>query len=240
MAGIKFKIHQSYQQMSEAAATFILEEIKHKPNLMLCPATGSTPVRTYDLLVAYCKKEMPDTSALRMVKLDEWGGLKPSDPGSCEYQVQRQLAGPLGINDYFGFNPKSIDAAAETQKAREYLNKKGPIDLCILGIGTNGHLGFNEPGEYISPFAHSVALTTESQGHDMVKHITNKPRYGITLGMADILASRKIILLANGIKKKHVMQKLKQEKITTRFPASFLWLHPDVTCFCDEEAFDDQ
>ena len=106
----------------------------------------------------------------------------------------------------------------------------------MLGLGANGHLGFNEPAETLRPGPHVAELSESSLGHAMVQGHAANIRYGLTLGMADILRARCIILLVNGRHKHRPMQRLFATDISTCFPASFLYLHPDVTCFCDREA----
>uniref|UniRef100_UPI0035937362 6-phosphogluconolactonase n=1 Tax=Pricia sp. TaxID=2268138 RepID=UPI0035937362 len=112
----------------------------------------------------------------------------------------------------------------------------GPIDICILGLGKNGHIGFNEPAKTLTPFCHVAKLSEKSLQHSMANTMKPKPAYGLTLGMADILRSKKIILLLTGSDKQDIIFKLLSKEITTQLPASFLWLHHDVSCFIDSNA----
>lgn len=236
--GFKLKSYPDYSQLSEAAARFIIQEVSEKPNLLLCLATGSTPIKTYDLFVKFAIESSITTNGMKVIKLDEWVDIPPDNPATCEYQLQNQLIQPLGIKNYIGFDSEKPDNEKELAKIHQYLSEYGPIDICILSIGLNGHLGFNEPGDMLRPFAHKILLSETSLAHKMLAGLKTSPEYGLTLGMADILHSRKIVLLVSGAKKKEVMQRFMQNQIDTRFPASFLWLHPDVTCFCDSDAWE--
>jgi galactosamine-6-phosphate isomerase len=118
---------------------------------------------------------------------------------------------------------------------RSLVEKEGPIDICILGLGRNGHLALNEPAEWLQPFCHVAALTEESLQHPMIADMESKPTYGLTLGMQEILHSRKIIMLVTGAGKRQVATAFLNGKISTSLPASFLWLHPHVECLVDQE-----
>lgn len=238
MKGIEFRVFPNYHQMSDAAAKYILAEVQQHPDLLLCPAAGSTPTDTYEQLVTKAISNNINTKDLKVVKLDEWVGVPNEDPVTCEYQIKNQLINPLKITNYCGFNSENEDTDSEIKKYETYLSKNAPIDLCVLGLGLNGHLGFNEPSDdFLSPFPHKVQLTAQSMSHPMVSEMPNKPSNGITLGMQNLLTSKAIIILVNGKNKKQPLNQLKKGQISTNFPASFLWLHPNVICFCDEEAY---
>jgi galactosamine-6-phosphate isomerase len=113
-------------------------------------------------------------------------------------------------------------------------NQQGPIDVCILGLGINGHIGFNEPGPYLIPDCHVARLSEETRRHTMVRSMDRRPHFGLTLGMQEILASRRIILLVAGDGKKQAIARLLSEEVSTTLPASFLWLHDSVDCLIDQ------
>ena len=173
-----------------------------------------------------------------MLQIDEWGGLTPGDPATCEADLRTKVLEPLGItrNRYQGFRTDATDPEAECARIARWLAANGPIDVCILGLGGNGHVAMNEPAEAMVPHAHVAELAKSSRNHAMLKHLAKKPRYGFTLGMADILCSRRILLLVNGKRKRSALKRLMRPRVTPRFPASFLWLHPDATVLCDREA----
>ena len=223
-------------ELNELASALIIHELQQKPKSLVCAATGNSPTGVYKKLVG--KKENINTSGLRFIKLDEWYGLGINDEGSCEKYLHEQLFNPLGISNkrYIAFDGKATEPEKELQNVTNYLDEHGPIDLCILGLGKNGHIAFNEPADTLHPHAHMALLSSTSLEHAMIKGTGEQIKYGMTLGMTDILQSKKIILLVNGTHKNAVMQKLMEQKIRTQLPASFLWLHADVQCFyCDND-----
>ena len=116
------------------------------------------------------------------------------------------------------------------------LAKAGPIDCCVLGLGINGHLGFNEPAEYLHPGCHIARLSPTTLQHTMVGDMTSRPSYGLTLGMADILQAKMVLILISGSSKKEITREFLSERVTAELPASFLWLHPNAVCLLDRAA----
>jgi galactosamine-6-phosphate isomerase len=226
------------EEMSRRAAERVAEALRAAPSLLLCAATGSTPTRAYEILAERRRAEPRLFAALRVLKLDEWQGLGAEAEGSCEAYLRRRLLGPLGVADdrYEGFRGAAPDPAAETARVAAWLAAHGPIDLCLLGLGLNGHLGFNEPGDELPPRAHLARLAEETRRHPMLGAGGTPPSRGFTLGLAEILRSRGILLLVSGREKREVLRRLLSGGLTTRLPASFLHLHGDVTLLCDRAA----
>ena len=137
---------------------------------------------------------------------------------------------------YIAFQSDPENPEAECERIQQILDQKGPIDICILGIGMNGHIALNEPAPSLHTNCHVAHLSQKSLQHPMIAGDTEKPGYGLTLGMANIFQSRLIILLINGIKKREITQAFLEQKISTELPASLLWLHPNVICLIDREA----
>jgi galactosamine-6-phosphate isomerase len=147
------------------------------------------------------------------------------------------LVTPLGLGDrYVEFDGLAGDPPAECARVARWLERHGPIDVCVLGLGVNGHLGFNEPADALQPHAHVAKLSQASLAHAMVHGRAAPPTYGLTLGMADILQSRRILVLVAGAAKQQTLRQLLSGRITTQFPASLLQLHPAVQLLCDEAA----
>ena len=232
---------KDYEAMSQTTLAIITDSLAANPQLLLCLATGATPTRTYELLVAERSKAPHLFDALRIVKLDEWGGLAAHDPVSSEAALQRAIIQPLGIgNDrYTTFQCNPADPVAECQRIQQALDEIGPIDLSVLGLGTNGHLGFNEPADFLQPFPHVATLAPSTLQHPSVQQTLSPITHGLTLGMANILQSRHILLPVNGPHKREPLARLLSGEIATDFPASLLWLHPNVTIVCDEAAYED-
>ncbi len=224
--------------MSQRAADLIVAELKRRPDLLLCVSAGGTPTKAYERLAAWRKQQPRLFRKMRVLQIDEWGGLAPGSPASCQADLQAKLLDPLGIEParYRGFTSDAADASGDCERIAQWLKRNGPIDLCLLGLGVNGHVAMNEPAPTLTPHAHVARLARSSQNHAMLKNLKRKPRYGLTLGLGDILCSRKILLLASGQLKRAVLKRLMEPRVTTKFPASFLWLHPDVTVLCDRQA----
>jgi len=231
------QLQDSYESISRQAANRIEAALEQNPSLLLCAAGGSTPARAYELLVESKKQNPAAFASLRVVKLDEWGGIAMDDPGSCETQLKKQLINPLAVasNRYYSLQSNSESPEKVCQQMRNHLAAVGPIDLCILGLGVNGHIGMNEPAATLEPFTHVATLSEVSLRHPMLKS-SRTPAFGLTLGMVEILSSREILLLVNGTAKREALRTLLRREITTDFPASFLWLHSNWTLLCEPDA----
>jgi len=235
---MQINICESYESLSLKAKNIIVSELSRHKDLMLCAATGSSPTKMYELFVDEAKTNPELFSELTLIKLDEWGNLPMNNEGTCESYIQKYLIRPLGIPQerYIAFQSKPENPERECLRVQKTLEAKGPIDICILGIGVNGHIALNEPSDYLDADCHVAYLTKESLKHPMLADSDEKPLYGITLGMANIMQSKLIILLISGTKKREIAKKLFDKRITTTLPASLLWLHPHVICLIDKEA----
>lgn len=234
---MKTELVNSYDELSRKAKGFVFQEIEKKRNLLLCAATGSSPTGLYQNLAKEFQNKPEIFSDLRVLKLDEWGGIPLNDPESCETYLQKYLVQPLQISDkrYFGFDSNPKDAKMECNRIQQKLKKEGPIDVCILGIGSNGHLALNEPNHVLQTGCHVARLSDKSLQHSMIREKQTKPTYGLTLGMADIFQSKTILLLIDGAQKREIVQPFLSKKVTTELPASLLWLHPNVLCLINNE-----
>lgn len=232
---MNIKYCSDYNEMSQMACDSIVSGLKEKSRQLICKATGHSPAGTYDKLAEVYKIQPDIFRELAIVKLDEWGGIEPADASSCETYIQKKIIQPIQIpkERYISFRGNSVSPKKECSRIQLELKQKGPIELCVLGLGQNGHIGFNEPSNSLIPHCHVAKLSTDSLNHQMIKDLDFKPTYGMTLGMADILQSKKIILLVTGSEKKKVIKKLLSKEITTELPASFLWLHKQVACYID-------
>jgi galactosamine-6-phosphate isomerase len=226
-----------YETLSQRAADLVVAGLRANPTALLCLAAGSTPTRTYELLALAGANDPTLFKHCRIIKLDEWGGLPPGDPATCDVQLRTLLVSPLNLTDrYVAFESDPSDPDAEATRVADWLDQNGPIDLAILGLGVNGHLGFTEPAEYLQPFAHIAQLSQASLAHAMLAKSDVRPTYGLTLGMADLIQSRRILLLVSGPTKRDPLARLLSGRITTEFPASMLQMHNDVQLLCDEAA----
>jgi galactosamine-6-phosphate isomerase len=235
---LKLEIVTDYEMLRRRAERRVVRALRASPALRLGVATGATPARTYERLASRRAAEPGLFRALRIVGLDEWLGLPAGHAGSCRHYIRERLLRPLGIPAarYQGFRPDTPSPAAEADRMSRWLSRHGPLDLCVLGLGRNGHLLMNEPAPALSPLAHVARLAESTRRHTMLEGLASPPRRGLTLGLAEILRSRKVLLLVSGAAKRRALTSTLAGTVSTRCPASFLWLHPDVTVICDREA----
>ena len=233
------RIVRDHEEMSRLAAAIIIDQVRRGPDTLLGVATGSTPTRTYALLSEAALAEPALFKAVRIIKLDEWYNLDMDDPATCEVYLREKLLRPLGVTEerYCGWDSQADNSSEECVRVQAWLRKHGPIDLCVLGLGLNGHLGFNEPGEALRLAPHVPILSETSLRHPMLERARRRPMLGLTLGIGDILDSSAILLLISGAAKREAFARLVRPEVTAQFPASFLWLHRNVTVLCDVEAW---
>ena len=233
-------IKKNYDELSKEAAKIIKEAILEKPNLVLGLATGSTPLGTYQELIQMHKEGILDFSRIITFNLDEYLGLSANHPQSYHYYMKKNLFGEININ------PENIhipDGTAKDVKAlcRDYekaIQETGGIDLQILGIGSDGHIGFNEPGTSLDSRTH-VAKLAESTIRDNSRFFEKKedvPESAITMGVQTIFEAKKIILLASGENKATAVAKALEGPITSQITASILQRHPNIIVILDEKA----
>jgi putative deaminase/isomerase len=237
---LPMRVARDHAAMSKQAAELILASLKARPNLLLCASAGNTPKQTYQYLAAQYARRSKLFRKLHVIQIDEWGGLPRTSPATCETDLRQELLLPLhlGVDRFVGFRSDATKPEAECNRISQWLSTKGPIDFCILGLGLNGHIAMNEPAPASKPRAHVAKLARSSRNHAMLKGVSPKPTYGLTLGLSEILQSKTILLLISGKTKRAALQRLMTPEVTSRFPASFLWLHPNVTVLCDQEAAD--
>jgi galactosamine-6-phosphate isomerase len=234
---MKFPDHET---MSRHAADWLVDRIRRTPDALLCLAAGATPTRAYQLLAERYVADPGLFARIRVIKLDEWGGLPIADPATCERYLRDALVDVSGLGErYVGFDSRPADPEGECRRVADWLARNGPIDICVLGLGVNGHVGFNEPGPALQPHAHIARLSDASLEHAMLDQAGGRPGYGLTLGMADLLHARRALLLVSGATKREPLRRLLDGPISTEFPASLLSLHRDVRLFCDPAAFPD-
>jgi glucosamine-6-phosphate isomerase len=224
----------SYTELSKKAAEIIASEVKSNPSLVFCAATGGSPTGMYAEMAK--NKEIYDH--MQVVKMDEWGIIPLSHPDSCETYLEKHLLGPLNIpaSRYVGFDTSLEQVEASCKQLNEYVASNGPMDICILGLGKNGHIAFNEPSDYLEPHFHKAILAPSTIAHDPALSAGEEPAYGLCMGMRDILQSKKIIFLVTGKGKEDALRRIMSKKIGTDCPASFLWLHPNVECLIDSSS----
>lgn len=230
----------SYKELSEKAANIIASVITLKPDCVLGLATGSSPVGTYDCLTEKYEKGMLDFSAVTSVNLDEYVGLDGENDQSYRYFMNKNLFDRVNIDKSRTFVPNGLaaDPKAEGEAYDAHIKALGGTDIQLLGIGLDGHIGFNEPDDRFIPETHLVDLhesTIEANSRFFASR-EEVPTKAITMGMLSIMQAKRVLLIANGPKKKEIMEKAFFGPITPQVPASILQLHPDLTViYCEKE-----
>lgn len=231
---------KDYQDMSRKAANIISAQIIMKPDCVLGLATGSTPVGTYRQLIEWYEKGDLDFSRVSTVNLDEYRGLTHIDPQSYYYFMQENLFDHVNIDKAAthvpdGTNPDAADACA---KHEQIIKSLGGIDLQLLGLGNNGHIGFNEPGAAFEKETHLVDLaeSTIRANARFFTSIDEVPKQAYTMGIRTIMQAKKILVVVSGESKADIVSRAFFGPVTPEVPASILQMHPDVTVVCDEAA----
>ena len=229
---------ESYEKLSRMAAGIIAAQVISKPDSVLGLATGSSPIGTYKELIKGFENGDLDFSEITSVNLDEYVGLTGENDRSYRYFMNNNLFYYININNENTFVPNGCadDLAAEGAAYDEKIKELGGIDLQLLGIGLDGHIGFNEPADFFTKETHVVDLhesTIEANSRFFASR-DDVPTKAITMGMMSIMQAKKVLLIANGANKKDILQKAFFGPITPEVPASILQLHPDLTVIYSE------
>lgn len=231
---------KDYKELSQKAFELTQSEIERIKEPVVGLATGSTPEGLYQKMIEHYNKGY-SYKHLTSFNLDEYIGLEESDPNSYHYYMNDKLFRHIDIKEEKAHVPSGITADFEKECAsyEQAIKDSGGIDIQLLGLGVNGHIGFNEPGTPFDSQTHVVELeesTRDANAHFFASK-GEVPRKAISMGIDTIMRSRKIILLVSGVKKSPALNKLLTKDVTERFPVSALHKHPDVTVIADEAAF---
>lgn len=231
---------KDYDAMSRQAANILAAQIIMKPDCVLGLATGSTPIGTYQHLIQKYQEGDLDFSLVRTANLDEYRGLTRDNDQSYYYFMQNNLFRHINIqmaNTHIpdGTNPNSED---ECKKYEDTIRRMGGVDLQLLGLGHNGHIGFNEPADEYPKETHCVDLqeSTIEANKRFFASIDDVPRQAYTMGIGTIMAARRILLIVSGQDKAHILSQVLFGPVTPHVPASILQFHPHVTVVADEAA----
>lgn len=235
---MKFITVDSYEKLSRDAANIISAQVIMKPDCVLGLATGSSPVGTYRQLIKWYEKGDLDFSETVSVNLDEYVGLTGDHPQSYRRFMQENFFDHINIKPENTFVPNGVadDLNKECEEYDAHIKKLGGIDLQLLGIGVDGHIGFNEPSDVFDKNTHVVDLhdSTIKANSRFFESENDVPKQAVSMGMVSIMQAKKILLIANGPQKKDILKKAFEGPITPTLPASLLQLHPDVTVIYSE------
>ncbi|ALD66062.1 glucosamine-6-phosphate deaminase [Spiroplasma cantharicola] len=226
-------------EAGKVVSDLILEEVKSNSNIVLGLATGSSPITTYENIIVKSKEQNIDWSKVTTFNLDEYKGLAPDHSQSYRYFMNNKLFNHINIDSKNTFVPSGmIETNQEAQKYDELIAQKGGIDLQLLGLGINGHVGFNEPGSEFEGLT-SVVKLTKSTIEANARFFDNEkdvPTQAISMGLKSIMNAKKIILIATGEAKAEAVKNLVEGPVSKNWPCSILLNHKDVTVVIDHEA----
>jgi glucosamine-6-phosphate deaminase len=225
------------EDFDEMAALEVAAQLALKPSAVLGTATGNTTVGMHEALVRRHRAGLADFGQATLFQIDEYVGVAADSPRSCRGRIESQLSRSVGMAPDRVFFPVADTAAEMDAVCRRYeeaIHGRGGIDLQVLGVGLNGHIGFNEPGSPFGALTRGVAISP-GNAHTVAAH-DPVPAYGITMGIRTIMNARQVLLLAKGADKAEIVRTALIGPVTEQVPASVLQLHPRLTVLLDAPA----
>ncbi len=237
---MQIRVVENYDEASRAAAEIVIKVISERHKCVLGLATGETPIGMYKCLIDAYNDGRVDFSEVKTINLDEYYPITPDNEQSYRYFMNKQLFNHVNIDKANTYVPDGTakDAALFCREYESLINELGGADVQVLGIGRNGHIGFNEPDAVLCPDTHLTALTesTIEANSRFFENESDVPKHAITMGMRSIFKAKKILVIATGEGKADAVKTM-LSGITTDCPASLLCLHPDVVLVCDKAAY---
>lgn len=224
--------------MSQLGAELVHAEIEINPDLLFCAASGNSPAGLYELMVEKHLDTPGFFEWMNVIKLDEWVGLSKESTFTSEYDIQEKLIKKLEIKEdrYISFELETDDPESECDRIQDKIVEFAGIDICILGIGINGHIALNEPSEALQPECHVANLHPVTLASGMIEKVGIPLTQGMTIGVGNIMNSKMVILFITGKGKKKALDLLLEGRIRTDLPASLLWLHPNAHVIVDRKS----
>ena len=236
---MKVIVVENYQQIGQQGAQIIADVIKNNPNAVLGLATGTSPIGIYQNLVEMCLKGEISFANVKTVNLDEYVGLDGTHPQSYRYFMNDNLFNHVDIDKANTFVPNGVAENLQEECTRYTTLVNNLVqDIQLLGIGSNGHIAFNEPGTPFDSTTHVVNLTenTIKDNSRLFEDISQVPTKALTMGIANIMNAKRILIVANGKNKAQAVYDMVKGQVNTTCPASVLQNHPDVTVIVDKDA----
>ena len=237
---MKVYIGKNYEEMSRIAANVLSAQVMMKPDCVLGLATGSTPIGTYKVLIERCAQGDLDFSQVKSINLDEYVGLSGEHDQSYRYFMNNNLFNHINIDKANTNVPNGLaeDVDAECARYNDVINTLGPIDIQVLGMGHNGHIGFNEPDDHFPLETHKVDLaqSTIDANARFFASADEVPRQALTMGIKTIMQAKKVLVVVSGKDKAEIVKKAFTGPVTPEVPASILQMHSDVILVADEAA----
>lgn len=236
---MKIIVADTYEALSKKAADDLVVLTRSIKEPLVCTASGDSPSGLYKELVYKVSEKHPDISSWYFVGLDEWTGMNGKDEGSCRFYLDRQFFHPLAVREerICFFDGRAADAQAECQRTENFIEKHQGIDVAILGLGMNGHVGMNEPGTPPDLRSHLADIDPQTQAVGQ-KYFTQQKdiSHGLTLGIATLNEAKQIMLLVSGAHKAAIVKRVVEEEASEQLPASLLRDHPGFTLYLDQAA----
>lgn len=228
--------YSNYNTLSKAAAAHIFSRINAGETIHIGLATGYSPKLAYAYLADYLIEHPSLISNINCFQLDEWLGLSLKNPGSCQQYLFEHIIRPWNLDpgQYSLINGQAIEQEQQLDKMKNMLFKN-PLDLCILGMGKNGHLAFNEPGSSVKDSCRIVQLANSSKKHEMLGVMKGTLDKGITIGLKEIMEAKELLLIVSGEGKSQACKKLLEKVTPFEFPASVVYQHDNYSILIDEE-----
>jgi len=237
---MRIYVGKNYEEMSRIAANVLSAQVTMKPDCVLGLATGSTPIGTYKVLAERCAKGDLDFSQVKSINLDEYVGLSGDHDQSYRYFMNTNLFDHINIDKANTNVPNGLaeDVDAECARYNQVINTLGPIDIQVLGMGHNGHIGFNEPDDHFPLETHKVDLaqSTIDANARFFASADEVPRQALTMGIKTIMQAKAVLVVVNGEGKAEIVKKAFSGPVTPQVPASILQMHPNVILVGDEAA----
>lgn len=231
---------KDYEELSKKAAEIIAAVLTLKPDCVLGLATGSSPAGLYKILIEKYQRGELDFSRVKTANLDEYVGLSPENEQSYRYFMNQNLFSHINIDPANTHVPDGLnrDAKAETARYEALVQSLGEMDLQLLGLGLDGHIGFNEPAQVFPNETHCVELdpSTIEANKRFFQSADDVPRTAYTMGIGTIMRAKRVLLIANGTAKAEILKKVLEGPVDPMVPASILQFHRDVTVIADEAA----
>jgi glucosamine-6-phosphate isomerase len=232
---MQYEVFESYEALSEHAAQFILDYVRQKPDATICVASGETPMLAFQKIVTNAQPN--DFEQVTFIALDEWVGIAPDNAGSCRRYIEEPLIKPLNLRpeQVSFFDGLTTDLQAECDRVNALIAAKGGLDIIMVGIGLNGHLGLNEPYTKFDTYAHvsqleDITISIGQKYFDAHTPLTQ----GITVGLRHVLEAKVAIVIANGERKREIIEQVLAASANEALPASILKIHPNSHLWIDK------
>jgi len=236
---MKIFVNETYETMSKQAAETVIQLMQSRSRPVICAASGHSPEGLYREIIDRVRKKQLSVDNWLFLGLDEWVGMNAADQGSCRHHLDLELLGPLQVPEdrICFFDGRANDLEAECERIEKFIQEQGGIDVAVLGLGMNGHIGMNEPGVSVNIRSHIIDLhpITKTVGQKYFKEEKELAK-GITLGIATLMEASNLIVVVSGTSKAEITQGMIEGKVSEDLPATLVRNHPALRIYLDSDA----